>query len=181
MKTRIPPIEDLSKHSEESVRAMLKDQSDTVCVLLAASFLEQTLASLLERFFIEGTTSNGLLNPPRGALRSFRDRASVSYCLGLIPKSLYQNLCKVGEIRNEFAHSYLSLSFNDPQIAGMVRELTRPAFKEVVTSQHDQGLSPPEDTNPRSEFETVVVLMSMRLLLTSLDAKRRRRKAKGWA
>ena len=181
MKTRIPPIEDLSKHSGESVRAMLKDQSDTVCVLLAASFLETTLASLLERFFIEGTTSKGLLDPTRGPLRTFRDRAALSYCLGLIPKSLYQNLCTVGEIRNRFAHSYLSLSFNDPQIARMVGTLTRPAFKEVVTSQHDQGVGPPEDANPRREFELVVGMMSMRLLLTSLDAKRRCRKAKGWA
>jgi DNA-binding MltR family transcriptional regulator len=118
MKARIPPIEDLSKESQALFNVMY-EEPDMACVLIGTSYLEQTLASLLERFFIKSDIAKKLLDSRGGTLGSFQSRADIGYCLGLIPKSLYQNLCVVGEIRNKFAHSYLSLSLDDPAIVEM--------------------------------------------------------------
>jgi DNA-binding MltR family transcriptional regulator len=183
MGTKIPNTEDLSEQSRVLLEVMDKEP-DMARVLIGTSYLEQALASLLQRFFIKSDTSKKLLNPRGGALGSFQSRADISYCLGLIPKSLYQNLCVVGEIRNEFAHSYLSLSLDDPEIAEMVGSLTFPIFKEVVSVEGrrcNQDVLSSQVTHPREKFKLVVVLMANRLLLTGLSVKHRPRQSKGWA
>ena len=88
----------------------MNNEPDFPCVLIAASFLDQCLASLLERFFTGSPISTEIL---KGPLSRFSSRAKLCCALGLIPESLMMNLLKVGEIRNKFAHSYLSLSFED--------------------------------------------------------------------
>jgi DNA-binding MltR family transcriptional regulator len=184
MKAKIPRIEELSERSQALLEIMYGEEPDMACVLIGTSYLEQTLASLLERFFIKGNTVKKLLNPGGGTLGSFQSRADVGYCLGLIPKSLYQNLRVVGEIRNKFAHSYLSLSLDDPEIAGMIEKLTFPIFKEVVTAEdraHNQDYFSARVTNSRERFKLVVVMMVNRLLLTGLSVEHRPGQLKGWA
>jgi len=183
MRIRIPCIEDLSQESEALFKVM-NEEPDMACVLIGTSYLEQTLASLLERFFIDSDTARKLLDSRGGALGSFQSRADTSYCLGLIPKSLYQNLCVVGEIRNKFAHSYLSLSLDDSEIVGMIESLTSPVFKEVVTAEgrtYNQDFFSSQVTDPREKFRLIVVLMVNRLLLTGLSARHMQRQLEGWA
>jgi len=88
MNAKIPKLEDLSQESQ-ALYDVLNDESDLACVLIATSYLDQTLASLLERYFVEGNTSQRLLDPRGGVLGTFASRADLSYCLGLIPKGLY--------------------------------------------------------------------------------------------
>jgi DNA-binding MltR family transcriptional regulator len=183
MKAKIPRIEELSEESQVLLEIMY-GEPDMACVLIGTSYLEQTLASLLERFFIKGNTAKKLLDSRGGTLGSFQSRADVGYCLGLIPKSLYQNLSVVGEIRNRFAHSYLSLSLDDPEIARMIETLTFPIFKEVVTAEgraHNQDYLSARVTDSRERFRLVVVMMVSRLLLTGLSVEHRPRQSQGWA
>jgi DNA-binding MltR family transcriptional regulator len=183
VKGKISPIEELCEESQALFEVMY-EEPDMACVLIATSYLEQTLASLLERFFIRSDTAKKLLDSRGGALGNFQSRSDVSYCLGLIPKSLYRNLCVVGEIRNKFAHSYLSLNLDDPEIVPMIESLTFPIFKEVVTAEgreYNQDFLTSRVTAPREKFKLIVVMMVNRLLLTGLSVKRRCRQSKGWA
>src|SRR6266850_415878 len=78
----IPEIEQLSGESVQ-LYGVLYNESDLGCVLIACSYLDYTLASLLKRYFVESTLVNKLLDPPGGAVSTFAARSDLVYCLGL--------------------------------------------------------------------------------------------------
>lgn len=183
-KKSIPEVEKLS---EESVHlyGILNDESDLACVLIATSYLDYALASLLKRHFIETNVANKLSDSPRGALSSFASRCDLAYCLGLIPKGLYQNLETVGRIRNTFAHSYLSLGLAETEIATLTNSLVPPTIHQTITVVGDDakhsGPTPMRLSGSiRDRFNMIVVVMVNRLLLTRLATKHREKKMKGW-
>ena len=180
MAAKIPTIETLSKESQALYDAV-NDESDLPCVLISTSFLDQCVASLLERFFINSSTAKSLLDPRGGALGTFSSRADLCYCLGL-----FQNLRIVGEIRNQFAHSYLSLSFDDPKVTELCGSLTLRKIaggKRVDGDGNVRDLEDPwaEFAHPRSRFTICVIMMAERLILTGLSTNRRPKKEQGWS
>ena len=174
MAKKIREIQTLSKESRV-LYDVVNNESDLPCVLITTSFLDQCLASILERFFINGNTAESVLDPLRGCLGSFAARADLCYCLGLIPKGLFRNLRTVGEIRNRFAHSYLSLTFDDPEVAHLCESLLFP--KVTPESIKDPWA---KFKHPREKFTMCVVIMANRLMLTGLSTKRRPKEEKGW-
>jgi DNA-binding MltR family transcriptional regulator len=184
-KHRIPEVETLSEESKR-LYDVLNNESDLACVLIAASYLDYALASLLKRYFIESDIVSKLLDPPRGAISTFASRSDLAYCLGLIPKGLYQNLETIGKIRNTFAHSYLSLDLEHNEISGLVEQLIAPIIDHSITIDGDDvkrsGPAPlPLRGTVRDKFNTIAVLMVNSLLLAGLTAKHRERKARGWS
>jgi DNA-binding MltR family transcriptional regulator len=125
MKRKVPPIQNLAEESQ-ALYDVLNNESDMACVLISVSYLDYALASLLKHFFIEGKTASKILEPPSGFLSAFASRYELAYCLGLIPKGLYQNLQIMGIIRNAFAHSHLMMSLDHLNIAGNIGKLTFP-------------------------------------------------------
>lgn len=85
---KISAIENSSKQSKALYDAV-NNEPDLPCVLISTSFLDQCLTSLLERFFIRSNIAKNMLDAGRGVLGSFSSRADLSYCLNLIPKTLY--------------------------------------------------------------------------------------------
>src|SRR2546430_11588641 len=104
MKKQVP-AEELSDDTRR-LFDVLNDESDLACVVIGAAFLETTVATLLERRFLASSVARKLLEPG-GALGGFAPRADLAYCLGLITKDHYQDLCAIAAIRNRFAHSHL--------------------------------------------------------------------------
>ena len=94
---------------------VLNSQADLACVVVGAAFLDTALKTLLsERFvksFKSSPTITAKLLDDGGALGSFSPRADLAYCLGLVTKPRYQDLCLVMEIRNQFAHKHLAACF----------------------------------------------------------------------
>ena len=182
-----PPIPEVETLSEESKHLydVLNNESDLACVLIATSYLDYALASLLKRHFIESNIVDKLLDPPRGSLSTFASRSDLAYSLGLIPKGLYQNLEIIGKIRNTFAHSYLSLGLDDSEISSLVDSLIPPTIHQSITIDGDDV----KHNGPvllllmgshRNKFNMIVVFMVNRLLLTGLATKHREKKVKEW-
>ncbi len=184
MAAKIPAIETLSAESQALYDAV-NDERDLPCVLISASFIDQCLASLLERFFINSSMAQSLLNPGCGSVGTFSARADLCYCLGLIPKGLFHNLQTLGKIRNKFAHSYLSLSFADCEVAKWCESLTFPIASgkrvdcETGTS-HDIQDPWAKFTHPKTKFTVCVVMMANRLMLTGLSTEHCPRQEQGW-
>lgn len=181
---KIPAIEKLSEQSQALYDAV-NDEPDLPCILISTSFLDQCLTSLIERFFIKSSTAKNMLDPGRGVLGSFSSRADLCYCLDLISKSLYQNLKIIGKIRNRFAHSYLSLTFDDAKICKLCEEISFPKIAAYKRVDCESGESS-EDIDswerfkhPRQRFTINVVLIVNRLLLTGLSAERKVKRKKG--
>ncbi|CAN5164262.1 MAG: hypothetical protein ACR2GW_12640 [Pyrinomonadaceae bacterium] len=185
MKRPIPQVQTLAQESQ-ALYDVLNKESDLACVLISASYLDYALASLLKHYFIESEIANKLLNPPRGALSAFASRTDLSYCLGLIPKGLYQNLETIGEIRNAFAHSYLFLKLDHPEIAKLIDKLTFPAVHTSITIdgsnvKHNDPTSFARFTSPRDKFTVIIVMMVNRLLLAALATEHKDKHLKGWS
>lgn len=180
----IPDVEQLSAESTH-LYDVLNEESDLACVLIATSYLDYALASLWKRHLIESEIVNKLLDSPRGAVSTFATRADLAYSLGLIPKSLYQNLETVGKIRNAFAHSYASIALDSGDIEKLVNSLIPPTVHQTLTIDGDHsthsGPQPMSLTgSSRDRFNTIVVVMVNMLLLTGLQTKHRAKKLKGW-
>jgi DNA-binding MltR family transcriptional regulator len=141
----------------------LNEGIDIACALIGAAALEQAVMSLLHKFLIQGETSESFFRLG-GTLGDFSNCCKMAYCLGLIPKGAFNNLCTIGEIRNRFAHSHLQLDFSDAELVKMCERLVLPG--------------PPFDhlaANARSRYQLIVVMTWTRLVLNALSIERQKK------
>jgi DNA-binding MltR family transcriptional regulator len=156
------PIEKLSSESK-NLFSILSSEPDFSKVLIAASFLDQSLSSMLYRYFLESRVANLLLDS-RGALGTFSTRIDLSYVLGLINKPIFQDLSTISEIRNIFAHSHLTVSFKTPIIVEKCSKL-----KYLDLCFNDDLFGNVHTVSDR--FSLTVVMISQVLLVTGLGNK----------
>ena len=115
--------------------------------------------------------SNKLLDSQRGVISSYSVRADLCYALGLIEKTLYKDLIKIAEIRNEIAHYHLALSFESEPIQKLCGEFAY--LRSLKNGNTDVPLGIWELlVGARNQFVVTAVMISNRLLLTGLGIKR---------
>jgi hypothetical protein len=166
---KIPGIEGLEAEAVDFYRLLTEEKNDLACVLLSLAFLDLCLASLLNKFLIDGETSKKLLRY-YGVLGPFHTRTEMTYCLGLISKETLSNLQTLGEMRNSFAHTHLSLSFKDDEVKTYCAKLTLPKVTGVSVNC-DTGESRRSDewpphliATPRDRFVLIVSLIASSLM-----------------
>jgi DNA-binding MltR family transcriptional regulator len=165
----ILPVEDLSADTQKFFD-VLNQSSDLGVVLVTASYLDASIGSLLHRHFQTSAVSDKLLDI-QGPLGTISARADIAYALGLINKALYQDLLKMIEIRNAFAHHHLEQNFQVAAIGALCDEL-RYVFS-LRAGATDQPLGFGEIArSSRDKFVISAVLISQQLLLRGLGVKR---------
>lgn len=168
-KRTILPAETLSEDTQKFYD-VLNNEPDFSVIVVSCAYLDACLGSILERYLLKSTVSEGLLDVRSGALGTFAARAAACYALGLISKAIYKDLMVLAEIRNEVAHNHLMLSFSAPKLSEACMRL------EYATSfkRWDNGelLFPSGIDDIRARYTMTVVLMNQRLLLIALGAKR---------
>lgn len=173
MSQKIYPIEDLSGDTQKLFN-VLNESSDLACVLIGTSYLDETLKSILQNYFVKCNTAKNLLSP-KGAVGNFGSRCDLARCLALITKQKYKDLRVIEDIRNLFAHSHLTKSIGEQDVVSETNKLTycdilknTQLFSEVDTPTPEQI-----HISSRSRFNLTVVLLSRDLLLTGLSTKHR--------
>ncbi|MCG8343664.1 MAG: MltR family transcriptional regulator [Chlorobiales bacterium] len=164
-KRQLPPIERLSKETQHLFN-VLNEEKDLSVILVASSFLDACLGSILKRKLKRSSISEKLLDSS-GVLSA---RADLSYTLNLISKPLYQDLIKIAEIRNEIAHHHLALSFETESIMSKCSQLS------YVSSLKNGNTGDSLDMEqwmiePRNQFVMTTVMISQRLLLIGLGVR----------
>lgn len=105
----------------------LDKESDRGCVLVAAAILDNYLEMLLRaRFSQDATVVKRIINPlfkGQGPLASFWSKTQLAYSLNLIPKWMYEDLERIRELRNKFAHRYKAVDFEDPAVIRLTEKL----------------------------------------------------------
>lgn len=180
VRKKVPPgVEALSEDSQR-LFTVLNEETDVAAVLVGASYLDECLASMLHRFFVQGRTAARLLDSINGPLGSFRARADLAYVLGLLSKPAVVQLRLVGELRNLFAHSRLTLELSSPSARQILDEFNYLAVLDEErrlngqTSENQPGwLERP--LTPRDRFNLTVVFLSSHLLLAGLGVTARHR------
>ena len=134
----------LSKDGRKAFEAT-RQESDLACALILASYIDQCLGSLLQSFLAKSTVTEGLLDPRAGPLGTFESRARMTYALRLVSKPQYQNLDRIAQIRNLFAHSHIDIKFEEPSIQELCAALVLPEIQF-------QGATPEERSRARDGF-----------------------------
>lgn len=175
------PLEDLSPQVQDLCN-VLNDADDLACVLISVSFLDECLASMLAQHLVASKKLKAVLSPSRW-LGTYGARVDLAYLVGLIPKGLFKNLVAVGEVRNRFAHSHLSMSFSDGEVGQLCRGLSYPRVRLKFSVGFDPGAKPDPwlaSDDPRQAFTVIVLLMAQRLILTGLSVQRLEGPTRGW-
>jgi hypothetical protein len=104
-------MEQIELHPITKITNELKKESDRAAAVLAASFLETQLETLLKKVLINHKDRD-LMFGAFAPLGSFSAKISVAFLIGLIPEDIYKDLNVIRKIRNEFAHKYDTLAFD---------------------------------------------------------------------
>jgi hypothetical protein len=110
-------IPERSEHNE--IIDELRNGSDRACALIAASFLDRALMSLLatQMHGVHIDEHAPIFYGQTAILGSFSSKIRMCYVLSLISKDEFRLLNKMREIRNHFAHSLGPANFEDTLVA----------------------------------------------------------------
>jgi len=167
-KRQLPPIESLSKETRHLFN-VLNEEKDLAVMLVASSFIDACLGSILKRRLKQSSVSEKLLDSS-GMLGTYSARADLSYALSLISKPLYQDLIKIAEIRNEIAHHHLALSFETESIMSKCSQLSYVSSLKNGNTGDSLGMEK-WMIGPRNQFVMTTVMISQRLLLIGLGIR----------
>ncbi len=129
----IPASELLPKYAAHWNKA-ITGESPLACVLIATALVENATITLLHSLLREGETSDKLFKQG-GILGDFFKCTNMAYSLCLISKPMEQNLEKIGEIRNIFAHSPEEVDFSNAEVEKMCSGLELPPSVEAASSK----------------------------------------------
>ena len=107
----------------------MEKESDRATAILLGAELDDTLAQILEKHLL----------PPRskkdsGAIaKSFYARIELSNRLGLIHPLFHHELHLIKDVRNEFAHKKLGVTFESTEVQALISKLIFPkAFDKFI-------------------------------------------------
>ena len=131
-KKGLPESSDEVKRSAAAFLDTIKGESDRGCVLVAAAFLEEALELVLRsKMKSDPMVVKQSVDPLLagiGPLRTFWARTELCRALDFLADWEYEDLSRIRELRNLFAHSYERADFDDPRVVDIVMNLN--AFGE---------------------------------------------------
>lgn len=104
----------------------LIEESDRGCVIVGAAILEGYLAEDIEQAFLRNGLSNRYIKSSfdgNGPVGTFSSKVLIARGFGLIDDDIFHDLMVIRKLRNEFAHSPLSTSFNDLSVKAKIDSL----------------------------------------------------------
>lgn len=125
----------------------LSEESPRGAVVIAASYIDESLRFLLESGMIQNKTICKKLFEYPGPLSSFAARVDLAYALGLISPVAYRNIGHIRTMRNLAAHSYRTTG-------GENEALTEEAMKLELPTE----LPLPRCDDPANRFLYAVML-----------------------
>lgn len=106
----------------EFSRLFRDEENDRALAIVGGAFLDTLLESILIEFLVDDEKEVGELLRYDGPMGTFSGRIRAAYCLGLLRKTVRDDLKLVGKIRNKFAHD-LTASFAEAPIRSWCNSL----------------------------------------------------------
>jgi DNA-binding MltR family transcriptional regulator len=100
-----------------------RDLDERGLVLTLAAFAEEALGELLGQFMLPGDAANALLKGFNAPLGTFSARIKAAFALGLLTSRQQGNLERLRQIRNEFAHRWEPITFDNQAVASHIAAL----------------------------------------------------------
>jgi DNA-binding MltR family transcriptional regulator len=116
------------------IRAEIDAQTDRGAAIIACSLLEEHLNWSIDKCFVELSpkTSKRIFEGPLGSLFN---RSYIGYALGLYDRDAREEIIRIGEIRNHFAHKIAPIDFADDAVAETCDKLRYPTLhRDIIGS-----------------------------------------------
>ncbi len=144
-----------------------EEKNERAVAIVGVSFLDLLLEHILREFFLDDEKEvEKLFKHDQGPLGTFSAKIKLSFCLGLIPKPIKDDLQLAAKIRNRFAHN-LKTSFEEDEIRGWCKSLQ---WHRIAYA------SPPPDATARDLFQVGVNRLVTYLTGAVYIARSQRRK-----
>lgn len=138
-------IDGLDPKTIEEALAVLRRESDRGAVLVAIAILDSVFASRLEQLFSHGN-SDARSRLLTRSFNSFASKVDLAYCVGMIPKQLYQDIRLLNKMRNQCAHEWgdfrITQQIVDTYIEPMMMKHALNAADEVQPILFPPGCAP---------------------------------------
>lgn len=106
---------------DKLVAQTLLKESDRGCAILGATLLADALEQLLRSFFRQGPGDvRGTIDPlfaGYAPLATFSARIQIAFGLGILARDLRDRIEIIRRLRNDFAHDWGPIDFEDPRCA----------------------------------------------------------------
>ena len=103
--------------------AELAKESDRGAAILAVADFDNWLGGIVSGYFVKLNSELNKRLFKRGPLQNFSAKLDIGFALGLYDMRTLNNLRKINEIRNKFAHLTESLKFEDEPISVLCQNL----------------------------------------------------------
>lgn len=143
----------------------LRNESDRGTVVLAASWLDESLTNIIKKLFKQSNKED--LLAPGKALGDFGTKIMLAERLKLINPSIVNSLTICRKLRNEFAHLSSELTFCTPSVKDRVEllfSINEPILSVMGEVLRDSGLSLPELEEGQISAKTMHQAFGTRLL-----------------
>jgi len=147
----------------------LDDLDERGLVLSLAAFAEDALGQLLKAFLLPNEATDQLLEGFNAPLGTFSSRIKAAYALGLIEKDQLDDLERLRKMRNEFAHSWRPIDFENPRISAHIKALNYSSIDDKF----------PETHREKVQSSLSAVLVELRSSTNQIQVKGERVKLRG--
>jgi DNA-binding MltR family transcriptional regulator len=121
------------------VAQSLVKESDRGCVILGAALLAEGLETLIRSVCRDAAEDIKITIDPLfqgyAPLATFSARIQIAFALGILPRSLRDKIDIVRRMRNDFAHEWGPIDFNDPRCANRLRLIIKHSETEENTQE----------------------------------------------
>lgn len=154
----------------KAIAEIEQTKSDRATAIVATSVVEKDLTRAIERRMVPDERETSMLFKHSGPLGAFEAKVHLAYLMGMIDGSLREDLTRIADIRNRFAHQVEPLRFNSHAIHALCDALAivdAPSFPEIpdptLAAAHRHPARLPLGAEPRDRF-----LLAVKLFLIAL-------------
>lgn len=124
MHFRAPILPEILSADGGRLYPLLNSGTDFTIIIVALSYLDACLTSLLARRFKKSSVTADLLDANKGPLGSLTSKAMLAYLLGLIDKKIFQKRAADHGTTSKFGSSYTPrIGLHVRRVAKAVRQL----------------------------------------------------------
>ena len=109
--------------AEAEVLSEIRNATDRVAGILAASYVEESLHFALCKALRDDVSEQEKFIGKFGVLSGHMNKVRLAYLLNIIDDNVVEDLKVIAGIRNEFAHQFAPASFDSQSIANRCRNL----------------------------------------------------------
>ena len=152
-------LEGLDQKSIDSYMKTLSKESHRGSILVSIAILDAMLKARLKQLLDRGNSEarDRLLSPPLGRLSSFSAKVDFAFCIGLLPRPMYDDIRLLNKLRNQCAHDWEAFEFTEEIFDKFVQPMNMK--RALDAANEEQPIIFPPGMGPSTRFVKTMAAM----------------------